>query len=215
MARESYNIAIVGPSGRGKTMSLRNLDPETTGVINIEAKPLPFKNNFKYYETPKNWDEAYNKLIEYAKKDDINTVVLEDFTSYINSLLATARQIKKGYDVFNYYNTKIGELMYVLKRYPKDIFMIAHTEKLETDLGVTEERISVKGKEWKGDIETAFTIVNYADVQIKDNSERDYYFRLNSDGVISAKTPPMLFEEQETIPNDAKLIIDELDNKLN
>jgi len=215
MARESYNIAIVGPSGRGKTMSLRNLDPDSTGIINIEGKPLPFKNNFKYYDTPKSWNEAYDKLIEYAKNDKLNTVVLEDFNSYIDSLLASARQIKKGFEVFNYYNTKIGELMYVLKRYPKDIFMIAHTEKLETDLGVSEERIAVKGKEWKGDIEKDFTIVNYADVEIKDDSERDYFFRLNSDGIISAKTPPMLFEGKDKIPNDCKLIIDELNDKLN
>ena len=36
--------------------------------------------------------------------------------------------------------------MYVLKRYPKDIFVTAHTEKLEEDLGVREERIFVKGE---------------------------------------------------------------------
>ena len=65
-------------------------------------------------------------------------------------------------------------------------------------------------KEWKGDIEKDFTIVNYADIQISNDSKREYFFRLNSDGVISAKTPPIMFEGQETIPNDCKVIIDEL-----
>jgi hypothetical protein len=39
--REAYKIAIVSSSGRGKTYSFRNLDPATTGFINIENKPLP------------------------------------------------------------------------------------------------------------------------------------------------------------------------------
>ena len=77
MARDTYNIAIVGPSGRGKTYSFRNLDPATTGYINEEGKPLPFKNNFKYYCTPNTWSETYDKLIEYAKNDKIQTVVFE------------------------------------------------------------------------------------------------------------------------------------------
>lgn len=211
MSRESYNIAIVGSSGRGKTYSLRNLDPETTGFINIAAKPLPFKNNFKHYCMPKDWSEAYNKLVEYAKNDDIKIVVLEDFSEYMDSVLKTAREIKKGYDIWNYYNQKIGELNYIIKRYPKDIIVTAHTDKVEIDGGITEERMFVKGKEWKGDVEKDYTIVLYADTKISDNQTRDYYFRLNTDGVINAKTPPDLFEGQETIPNDAGKVLEEID----
>jgi len=210
MARDTYNVAIVGDSGKGKTYSFRNMNPDTTGVINLEAKPLPFKNNFKYYCKPNSWSEAYDKLIEYAKNDKIETVVLESFSAYIDSLLATARQIKKGFEVFNYYNTKIGELMYILKRYPKDIFVTAHTETVETEEGIAKERIFVKGREWKGDIEKDFTIVMYADLKVEDGNQRDYYFNLNSDGKMSAKTPPSLFEGENTIPNDSSKIIEEL-----
>ena len=38
MAKQIYQFAIVGMSGKGKTMSFRNMDPETTGFINIENK---------------------------------------------------------------------------------------------------------------------------------------------------------------------------------
>lgn len=215
MSRDSYNIAIVGDSGKGKTYSFRNMDPETTGFINLEGKPLPFKNNFKHYCKPQGWSETYQKLIEYAKDDKIKTVVLESFSAYIDSLLSTAREIKKGYDVFNYYNTKIGELLYVLKRYPKDIIVTAHTEIVETEGGIAKERIFTKGKEWKGAVEKDFTVVMYADVEIKDDSQRDYYFILNSDGKMSAKTPPSLFEGESAIPNDASKIIEELDKVFN
>jgi len=215
MPRENYSVAIVGSSGRGKTYSLRNLDPKSTGFINIEGKPLPFKNEFKYYYKPKSWDEAYKKLIELAKKDEIKVVVLDSFSKYVDSLLSTARKIKRNYDIWNYYNEKIGELLYIVSRYPKDLFITAHTEMIETEQGVMEERIAVKGKEWKGLIEKEFTIVNYADIKITDDSKRDYFFRLNSDGVISAKTPPALFEEKEDIKNDCNIIVEELNRVLN
>ena len=67
MNRDPYQIAIVGPSGRGKTYSFRNMDKEKTGFINIEGKPLPFKNEFKYYHKSTSWQDTYSKLIEYAK----------------------------------------------------------------------------------------------------------------------------------------------------
>ena len=44
-----YQIAIVGMSGKGKTMAFRNMNPETCGFINAEGKPLPFINKFKHY----------------------------------------------------------------------------------------------------------------------------------------------------------------------
>lgn len=146
MAKQTFQFAIVGMSGKGKTMCFRNMNPETCGFINIENKPLPFVNNFKYYSTPKDWQETYHKLIEFAKNPDITEVVLDSFSAYIDSLLKTAREIKKGFDVWNLYNEEIGKLMYLIKRYPKDIFMTAHYEWVETEEGAIEKRILVKGK---------------------------------------------------------------------
>lgn len=42
--RDYYKTLVVGASGRGKTYMFRDLDPNTTGFINVEDKPLPFKN---------------------------------------------------------------------------------------------------------------------------------------------------------------------------
>lgn len=212
--REAYKIAIVASSGRGKTYSFRNMDPNTTGFINLENKPLPFKNEFKYYCTPNNWQEAYAKLIEYAKEPNIKTIVFESFSAYIDSELKTARDTKKGFDIWNSYNDEIGKIQYLIKKCPKDIFVTMHYEWIETPDGATEKRILVKGKEWKGMVEKDYTIVLYADVKLSDN-KREYFFRLNSDGTDSAKCPPMLFENQDTITNDANKVVEELNNVLN
>lgn len=205
MARQIYQIAIVGMSGRGKTMSFRNMNPETTGFINAESKPLPFANKFKHYSTPKDWQETYQKLIEFAKDPEITTVVLDSFSAYVDSLLRTAREIKKGFDIWNLYNEEIGKLMYIIRRYPKDIFMTAHYEWVETEEGAIEKRIMTKGKEWKGMIEKEFTIVHYADMKINADKKREYFITLNSDGKSSAKTPPMFLKDEmeQEIPNDA------------
>ena len=209
MNRDPYQIALVGSPGRGKTYSFRNMDKETTGFINIESKPLPFKNEFKHYHKTANWQDTYSKLIEYAKNKDIKTVILESFSAYVDSVLKTARDTKKGFDIWSMYNQEIGNLMSLLKMYPKDIIITAHSELVEADEGIAEKRISVQGKQWKGMVEKEFTIVLFADVKLIDQ-KRNYFFTLNSDGKTSAKTPPMFFPDKTVVPNDSNEIIKEL-----
>jgi len=203
-----YQIAIVGMSGKGKTMAFRNMNPETCGFINAESKPLPFINKFKHYCTPNSWQETYQKLIEYGKNPEITEVVLDSFSAYTDSLLKTAREIKKGFDTWNYYNEEIGKLMFLIKKYPKDIIVTAHSANVETEEGVAERRIAVKGNEWnKTGIEKDFTIVLFAEVNLS-TGKREYILNLLSDGKTSAKTPPLFIEEgKESIPNDAQIFL--------
>lgn len=200
---QPYQIAIVSASGKGKTMSFRNMNPETCGFINAEGKPLPFINKFKNYCTPNSWTETYQKLIEYGKNPEITEVVLDSFSAYIDSLLKTARETKKNFDIWNMYNEEIGKLMFLIKKYPKDILVTGHSANVETETGVLERRMAVKGNEWnKTGVEKDFTIVVFADVVFKD-SKRDYVFNLLSDGTTSAKTPPIFLPDgKEIIPND-------------
>lgn len=214
MNKTPYQFALVGMSGKGKTMAFRNMSPETTGFVNMESKPLPFINKFKYYSTPDTWNECYQKLIEYAKNESIKVVILDSFSAYVDSLLKTARETKKGFDIWNMQNEEIGKLLYMIKKFPKHIVVTAHYEWVETDQGAIEKRISTKGKEWKGLIEKEFTLVHYADMKIVDE-KRQYYIELNSDGKSSAKTPPMFINEgEETIENDYNVFIARVEKKL-
>lgn len=205
-----YQIAIIGPSGRGKTMSFRNLDPDKTGFINIEAKPLPFLNKFKHYCAPSGWQEAYNKLIEYGKNPEIEVVVLESFSAYIESVLKTMRETKKGFDIWSAYNDEIGRLLYMIKKYPKHIFITAHTNSVINDDGASERRIAVKGNEWSNvGVEREFTIVNLAGIR-NIEGKKEYVLYLNSDGRDTSKTPPFIVEKLggvEFIPNDANILL--------
>ena len=72
-------------------------------------------------------------------------------------------------------------------------------------------------KEWKGMIESNFTIVHYADMKLTAEKKREYFITLNSDGKSSAKTPPMflLDENEQELPNDAQLFLDRVNKVLN
>ena len=210
-----YQFMIVGSPGRGKTYSFRNMNPETCAFINMDGKPLPFINKFKYYYTPNGWQDAYTKLIEYAKNSEITEVVFDSFSTYTDSVLKTGRETKKGFDVWNLYNEEIAKLMYLFKKYPKDIFVTAHYEWIQNEGGAIEKRIKVKGKEFEGMVEKDFTIVAFADMRIKDE-KREYYLKLNTDGKDSAKCPPIfLVDEQDTIPNDSNAFLTHVRKILN
>jgi hypothetical protein len=212
-----YQIALVGQSGKGKTMSFRNMNPDTCGFINMEGKPLPFVNKFKNYSVPNTWQECYNQLIQFAKEPTITEVVLDSFSAYVDDLLLYARKTKKNFDVWNLHNEEVGKLLYLIKKYPKDIIISGHSMNTEGENGVTERKMAIKGKEWgtKG-IESAFTATVFSDV-LRDpmSGKANYIMYLNSDGITSAKTPPMFIEEGEDyIENDINAFLERIRTKL-
>jgi|GEM_PF-6297844 hypothetical protein len=72
-------------------------------------------------------------------------------------------------------------------------------------------------KEWKGLIESNFTIVHYADMKITAEKKREYFIVLNSDGKSSAKTPPMFLKDEmeQEMPNDANSFLERVNEVLN
>lgn len=96
MSGDYYKTLLVSQSGCGKTMSARNLNRETTGFVNTENKPLPFKGAFKYHSRPKTLSETTATLIEYAKNPDIDTIFLDSLSAVFEMVLLDARKRYKG-----------------------------------------------------------------------------------------------------------------------
>lgn len=44
------------------------------------------------------------------------------------------------------YNEEIGKLLYLITKYPKDILVTGHSANVETESGVEERRVAVKGE---------------------------------------------------------------------
>lgn len=106
-------IGVVGNSGSGKSTSLRNLNPNTTFIINTAGKALPFKGWKKNYiplkqdpTTKKFSGNLYNtsnvvqilqilKMID-KQRPEIKVVVIED-AQYLMAFEAMERSSEKGW----------------------------------------------------------------------------------------------------------------------
>jgi len=207
--RDYYKILEISQSGSGKTYSNRNMNPDTTGFINVENKPLPFKNKFKYHKRPNSYIEVLDCMAEYAKNTEIDCIIIDSFSAYIDLLLAECRRSKKGFDIWNMYNEEVGRFFQYVKGIQKEVFVTGHYEILGIE-GNMEKRLKVKGKEFESTCEKEFTIVLYGDKKFNDKGKPEYYYSLVGEGT-SAKCPPDIFgEDVQTIDNDNKFIFDKI-----
>lgn len=186
-----YKILILGNSGKGKTFGSRTLDPASTAFVNIENKPLPFKNNFKYIFKPKTVKEIDDTLALIAQQAVVKTIVYDSFSAFVDMLLAECRAKYKNFDIWNNYNDGIAKMLNIIKSIDKEIIVIAHYETLNVE-GDQEKRAKVKGKEWEGLIEKEFTIVLYADRNKDDKGVVQAWLDLSLDAS-SSKCPPDIF----------------------
>jgi hypothetical protein len=205
--KDYYKILIVGQSGKGKTYSARNLNPLSTGFLNVENKPLPFKNKFKFHERCENLLDVKMKLKAMAENEHIKTIFIDSFSAFVELLLSEARKTKRGFDIWNYYNEEIGKMLNYIKSIQKEVIMTAHYEMLNIE-GDPEKRVKVKGKEWEGLIEKEFTMVLYADRAHDEKGKVKAWFNTSQEGT-SSKCPPDIFGESvEKIENDCEYVID-------
>ena len=209
--RDFYKILFVSQSGKGKTYSFRNMNPNTTGFINIENKPLPFKNNFKFHSRPNNTTEAKRALKEYADNPEVTCIVIDSLSAYLDMLIAECRATKKGFDIWNMYNEETAKFFNFIKKVEKEIFITAHYEWIQDEGGAKERRVKIKGKEWEGITEKEFTIVLYVDKTLNPNTKKvEAWFDLALENS-SSKCPPDIFgEDVFKIDNDANLVLEKI-----
>ena len=96
MSRDYYKVLLVSQSGKGKTYSFRNMNKETTGFINVELKPLPFKGNFKYHGKPTAQGGVFAALKAYNDNKEIDCIVIDSLSAVLDLFLAEAKATKKG-----------------------------------------------------------------------------------------------------------------------
>lgn len=212
MSEIYYKILLVGSSGKGKTMSFRNMDKTKTLFINVENKPLPFKGSFTNTIIPNKSTDILDAILAGSKNVDINCICIDSFSAYLDLLMAEARATKKGFDIYNHYNEGIAKFNDYVKRCKKEVFVTAHYEVLQDEIsGTKERRVKCNGKQWEGVFEKDYTIVLYAESKPTPGGKPLHSFTLVNDGTNSAKCPPDIFGENTlSIDNDAKLVFDKI-----
>ena len=193
-------VLIIGKSGSGKSASLRNFKDEDLDIINVIGKPLPFKNNFKTFNSD-NYDKI-RKAIDKSQKD----IMVIDDAGYLltNEFMRKHSQFSSGNAVYTMYNNLADNFWSLIeyiknnKNEKKIVYIIMHEEKDEDG----DLRPKTVGKLLDNTvcIEGLFTIV------LRCASEKNrHFFLTQTDGRDVVKTPIGMFSETE-IDNDLKIV---------
>ena len=196
----SLPILIIGKSGSGKSASLRNFKAEEVDVINVESKPLPFRNNFVTIDT-----DDYRSVCKAIKNSKKKVIVVDDAGYLItNAFMRGHASQGAGNAMFNFYN-QLADNFWKLITYIKSmddknkiVYIIMHDQK--NDYGDIRPKTIGKLLDDKVCVEGMFTICLRSMVQ-----DGRFVFRTRSDGFDVTKTPIGLFDTEE-VDNDLRMV---------
>lgn len=194
-------VLIIGKSGSGKSTSLRNFKKGEVGIINVIAKPLPFKNDLPTVDT-----DNYTDIEKVFEKSKANSIVIDDAGYLItNNFMKQHSNVGGGNAVYNFYNDmadKFWRLIESIKKLPKDkiVYIMMHEDK--NDFGDIKPKTIGKILDDKVCVEGMFSIV----LRSKKVDKNYYFFTQATDGDV-AKTPMGMFNDLY-IDNDLKLVDD-------
>lgn len=187
-------VLILGPSGSGKSASLRNFEPEEVGIFNVANKPLPFRKKL-----PTANNATYEMIAGSLKKKNKKTYVIDD-SQYLMANEFFDRAKETGYQKFTDIGLHFRNLLQtVIQQTPEDVivYFLHHTE--EDMSGRLKAKTIGKMLDEKLTVEGLFSIVL---LTVAEGTE--HYFLTNSDGSSTAKSPMEMFDLK--IDNDLRMV---------
>lgn len=184
-------VLILGESGSGKTYSIKNMDPETTGILMVEKERLPFRKPFPKTRT----NAGYNVIMATLKAHNMSRYVIDD-SQYllVNEFFDRARE--SGYGKFTDLALNFRNLIHFVIRGTPDNCIVYFMHHVETDAnGKLKAKTIGKLLDEKLTVEGLFDIVLRTQIE---NGE--HFFVTQSDGSDTVKSPEEMFEKK--IPND-------------
>lgn len=185
---------VLGRSGTGKSTSLRNFKKaDSIGYITATGKKLPFKNDIPQFHA-KNYAELKASISQ--SKADI--VVIDDF-NYFMSFEEFSQASVKGYEKFTQMAVNVVDVIELITKKETDqrFYIMAHSEQNEDG----QLRLKTTGKM----VSDKFVPEGLTN-QVVESAvvDREFVFKVKTDGS-GIKTPIGMFKETEaTIPNDLK-----------
>lgn len=188
-------VLILGESGSGKSCSMRNLDPETTGIYNVASKPLPFRKKFPYTINKSN----YRTILQSLSNAKFKCYIIDD-SQYLMAFEEFARAKEAGYTKFTDIAVHFNDIItYIRETMPEDVivYFLHHTE--TTDDGRIKAKTSGKMIDKHLTLEGLFSIV----LRCQTDGKR-HWFSTQSNGFDTTKSPMDMFDTE--IDNDLQLV---------
>lgn len=202
-------VLILGESGSGKTYSIKNMDPERTGIMLCEKNRLPFKKQFITYKVkPREgtvdgkqvWLSQGEIISAVMKQSKAKSIVIDD-SQYIlaNEFFDRARET--GYQKFVDIGVHFRDLIHTVNNeLPDDVIVyFLHHPEMDPNSGKIKAKTIGKMLDEKLTIEGCFDIVLRAQTNGK-----EHWFSTQSDGFDTVKSPEEMFPEK--IPNDLAIV---------
>ena len=218
-------IGIVGPTGTGKSTSVKHLDPKETYIINVAKKELPFKGAEKLYNSEnKNYKEVddaneITRLLKTIseKAPHIKNIVIED-SNYIMGFNMLARATEVGFTKFTVMAKEMVELFREARKLRDDlkVFYFTHPETIEDGGEIVGYKIKTAGKLIDNQIvlEGLLTVCLYTHVDEAKDGTATYSFVTNRYKKYPAKSPDGMFAEIK-IPNNLQEVVNAIDEYYN
>ena len=223
-------ILVLGDPGSGKTTAAETLKPSETFIICSDRKGLPFagwKNNYKTITKPdgkldleqSNYYETSSSAIVVSllkaiseRKPEIKIVIVDTVTAIMEDEYMI-RAKEKGYEKYTDIALDVFNILIAPDDLREDLTVIitGHLESKEDSDGGIKSSFKVVGGKLIGQNikpEARFNLVLYTKIVMEDNKPT-YYFKTQSDGRDTCRTPKGMFEELY-IPNDYSLIIERM-----
>ena len=178
-------VLIIGASGSGKSASMRNCKGDEWGVLNVEGKRLPFRNNndLKVINT-----DDYGKIEQALARNTFKAYVVDDSQFLMrNELFGRAKEV--GYGKFTDINVNFYNLIKTAKRYTSDdtiVYLLHHSELGED--GRYKAKTIGKMLDNHSTLEGSCEIVLMADCL-----DGEYKFITQGKGYSTAKSPMGMF----------------------
>jgi hypothetical protein len=218
-------IGIVGPTGTGKSTSIKHLDPKETYIINVAKKELPFKGAEKLYNLEnKNYKEVddaneITRLLKVIseKATHIKNIVIED-SNYIMGFNIVSKATEVGFTKFSIMAKDMVELFREARKLRDDIkvFYFTHPETIEDGGEIIGYKIKTAGKLIDNQIvlEGLLTVCLYTNVEENKDGTATYSFVTNRYKKYPAKSPDGMFADIK-IPNNLQEVVKAIDEYYN